>query len=562
MPLARRSGPAIAALIVALSSCGVASAAPGDLDPGFGTGGIFTGAFQTTFPGNDDAQKVAVDSQGRVYLAATLEPVVGSSQPPRQINVVRLSPQGILDSGYGSGGTATLPFPGDTYMAGLAIDAQDRAVIAGVNDITSFAKVALARLTTAGQPDAGFSDDGQIVTTLPNVFGQALPGALAIDDGGRILVGSTVVVGGQAFGAVSRFTSGGAPDGAYGDQGTRTFGGAGQRVDAIAALPGGTAVAVGRRDYQAWGIARIDASGALDGAFAGDGVFETDLGRQTLHLVEPHAIVVDAQGRYVAAGQYTGATASALVARFTTAGALDPAFGAGTPTPGALFLPGVSGARVRGAVSCGSRILLGGLAQRVQQPTTNGQFVATFAPGGSTPGIVRTEIGEYNVPTDLGRAGGAVIAAGFRRTQSPLEDFPTLTRHLEACDAVPPQPPVPAPVPPSSPAVTLAPAPAASAPSAVTVASAVRFPSTRKCASRRSFSIRLRVPAGAAVTEASVFVNGKRVAVRRGVRLRSTVDLRTLPKGRFRVEVRLRLASGRTLKDSRRYRTCVPKTRR
>ena len=56
-------------------------------------------------------------------------------------------------------------------------------------------------------------------------------------------------------------------------------------------------------------------------------------------------------------------------------------------------------------------------------------------------------------------------------------------------------------------------------------------------------------------------VNGKRAAVRRGARLRSTVDLRSLPKGRFRVEVVLKLADGRKVKDNRRYRTCAPKRR-
>jgi hypothetical protein len=99
-------------------------------------------------------------------------------------------------------------------------------------------------------------------------------------------------------------------------------------------------------------------------------------------------------------------------------------------------------------------------------------------------------------------------------------------------------------------------------PTPVTVASAVRFPSTKVCASRRNFSIRLRVPRGAAVSQATVLVNGKRVAVRSGARLRSVVDLRSLPKGRFRVEVRLRLANGKTLKEARRYRTCAPKPRR
>lgn len=87
----------------------------------------------------------------------------------------------------------------------------------------------------------------------------------------------------------------------------------------------------------------------------------------------------------------------------------------------------------------------------------------------------------------------------------------------------------------------------------------VTLPSTRRCASRRAFKIRLRIPRGSVVNQATVKVNGSRVAVRRGSRLRSTVDLRTLPKGRFTVAITLDLADGRTVSGTRRYRTCVPK---
>jgi hypothetical protein len=58
-----------------------------------------------------------------------------------------------------------------------------------------------------------------------------------------------------------------------------------------------------------------------------------------------------------------------------------------------------------------------------------------------------------------------------------------------------------------------------------------------------------------------VKVNGKQVQVIRGTRLRAPVDLRTLPKGRFRVEIAVTLADGRTVRGTRRYRTCVPKRR-
>jgi predicted thioesterase len=94
---------------------------------------------------------------------------------------------------------------------------------------------------------------------------------------------------------------------------------------------------------------------------------------------------------------------------------------------------------------------------------------------------------------------------------------------------------------------------------ALSIGRLVTLPPTRSCVSRRRFSIRLRVPKGSAVVSARVLVNGHSAAVRKGSRLRSTVNLRSLPKGRFTVKITLTLTGGRTLTETRRYRTCAPR---
>jgi hypothetical protein len=87
----------------------------------------------------------------------------------------------------------------------------------------------------------------------------------------------------------------------------------------------------------------------------------------------------------------------------------------------------------------------------------------------------------------------------------------------------------------------------------------VTLPSARSCVSRRHFRIRLRIPKGVAVREARVFVNNKRVAVRKGKRLTAPVDLRGLPKGRFTVKIQILVADGRIVSGQRRYKTCAKK---
>ena len=79
----------------------------------------------------------------------------------------------------------------------------------------------------------------------------------------------------------------------------------------------------------------------------------------------------------------------------------------------------------------------------------------------------------------------------------------------------------------------------------------------RRCVSRRHFRIRLREPRGDRLKRATVFVNGKRVKVVRGKRLRALVDLRGLPKGRVTVKIEGITRKGRHVRELRRYRTCA-----
>lgn len=84
-----------------------------------------------------------------------------------------------------------------------------------------------------------------------------------------------------------------------------------------------------------------------------------------------------------------------------------------------------------------------------------------------------------------------------------------------------------------------------------------------KCVSRRAFRIRVKkVKGGDEVVSAAVLVNGRTVTVVRGRRLTAPVKLTGLPEGRFTVQVTATTRSGRTVRDTRAYRTCVPKRKR
>lgn len=576
-------------LTVLVAGSGTAAAAPGDLLGTFASGGVHEAPWMTTFPGYEDSHKVALDASGRTYVAATVEPQLNGGGGNRLVRLQRLTAGGLLDPAFGPGGTVTLPVAGDTRLAGLAVDALDRPVIAGANGSTNVdQQIVLVRLSTGGAPDTTFSADGQLVTKLPGDGSGAEPVGMAIDAGGGVLVAgnrNSANVNNTTSGFVARFDAGGTIDGTYGAAGWRAVGPGGPRLEAIHALPGGGAVVAGF-DYLVWEVARLTAGGALDPAFDTDGIATSDLGRGALDLVTSYALTVDTMGRPIVVGQLTaGGSARLAVARFTAGGSLDGSFGTGSPVPGVALLAAAVGSRATGAaMQCDGRILVVGMGPRaagsgnglmLARFTSAGTLDPLFAAASGVPGVARLALGQHNIGSDLAVGGTGATVAGFRRSATgviPINDAPAVARFEagETC-ADPPPAPGPDPTPQPEPGVTSPPVPVQVAASPVTVSpvarptvlpaltSVVSLPSTRRCVSRRRFSIRLRVPRGSAVVSVTVRVNGRSVAVRRGARLRSTVNLRSLPKGRFRVEIRLTLADGRIVSGTRRYRTCTPK---
>jgi hypothetical protein len=89
----------------------------------------------------------------------------------------------------------------------------------------------------------------------------------------------------------------------------------------------------------------------------------------------------------------------------------------------------------------------------------------------------------------------------------------------------------------------------------------IRFPSTRRCVSRRKFRIRLRHPHDVKLVSARVVLNGKRLKVVKGRRLTSAIVLKGLPKGRFTVKITVTTSTGKKLTGKRRYHTCTKKRR-
>jgi hypothetical protein len=94
---------------------------------------------------------------------------------------------------------------------------------------------------------------------------------------------------------------------------------------------------------------------------------------------------------------------------------------------------------------------------------------------------------------------------------------------------------------------------------ALKFASFVTLPSSRRCVSRRLLRLRLKAPSGQRIVYSEIRIRGRATRRISGARLSAPVDLRGLPKGTFKVRIRIVLSSGKVYSGSKTYKTCAAK---
>jgi uncharacterized delta-60 repeat protein len=352
-----------------------AMAQAGQLDPTFGTGGIFT----TNFTEEDTtiAIAVALQSDGKI--------VVGGAVPngiSQIVGLVRLNTNGSLDTTFGSGGIVSNTFGIEfAQVYGVAI-LPDGKILAAAEGITGNS---IGRFNPNGSVDTTFGVNGFAVSFQVNAAGG--PAVLAVQPGGKIIV--------TGNGVMARYTAGGALDATFGTGGIAplegglatgiallangkilittgssaphsvftippalpfpstgaiarynlngsldtSFGISGQAAcvasaAGIALLSGGDFIVAGTITSQliiggnvtGFGLVQYNANGGIDTAFGTNGGTITGFP----FAAGAFALAIQSNGDIVVAGQAEGSTdsaASLALARYTSAGQLDPTFG-------------------------------------------------------------------------------------------------------------------------------------------------------------------------------------------------------------------------------------------
>jgi uncharacterized delta-60 repeat protein len=386
---------ALAFAFVAGALPGAAVAAPGALDPTFGTGGQVT----TDFGGFDSAQAVALQSDGKIVAA-------GSSGGDFALG--RYNADGSLDSGFGSGGKVTTDFGGFDAVSGVVVQPDGRIVAAGRSGGGDFA---LARYNANGGLDPTFGGTGKVTTDFGG-FDAAF--GVALQANGKIVAAGQGGPGGGF--ALARYNADGSLDTSFGSGGevTTHFTAGVEVAIAVAIQVDGKIVVTGQTfagGFQQFALARYNADGSLDATFASGGILTTDFG---LGSGFGGALVIQPNGKIVAAGR---AGSDFVVARYNTDGSPDASFGSGgkvTTDFGGVIFDAAFGVALQ---SNGKIVAAGGEFNGF--PSSADFALARYNPDGSldasfgSGGEVTTDFGGFDVASAVAlQPDGKIVAAG------------------------------------------------------------------------------------------------------------------------------------------------------
>ncbi|MDX6699229.1 MAG: hypothetical protein QOE65_2626 [Solirubrobacteraceae bacterium] len=391
---ARRAWAQVVALAFAVlfAVCGVAAAAPGDLDPSFnGTGQL---AATATGGGGSD---MVLQPDGKIV-------VVGQSDA--NFGAFRLNPDGSVDTGFGVNGLATVDFGGTEAAHAVALQPDGKLVVAGSTSLSfgdgAPGDVAVTRLNPDGSVDASFSPEGQPGQGR-RAFGFAgddIADDVAIGPGGNIYLGGSGGASGDFL--VVRMYPNGNLDTTYRAGSSAAFVDFGhdERAAAIAVDGLGEVALAGTSYYanhSAFAVARLKVDGTPDPSFGTGGKKSWPEPLSASHSSLQDG-VLQPDGKLVVVGSAPGQSGYDLaVARLNPDGSFDPLDGKTTD----LVDFGSSESAYAVALAPDGKILVGGYrgsdtwALARLQPggaldtTFNGDGKATVSWPGSPSAIAR-----------------------------------------------------------------------------------------------------------------------------------------------------------------------------
>ena len=295
----------------------------GSLDSEFGNNGVTI----TPLPDlGGVAHSMVLQADGKILLSG-----IGAGG---EFALVRYLASGVLDTSFDSDGIITTPIGvGQAASANaMALQSDGKIVLAGQANVGGGnIDFAVARFNSNGSLDTAFDGDGKLTTPLVALV-QDYASAVAVQADGKIVVAGHTNSG--KFGVV-RYNKDGSLDAGFGNNGivVTAVGAIDAYAYAIALQPDGKIVVVGNAlvdvGYRGLAAVRYNADGSLDNSFGTAGKVITSLAGLGMEGAE--AVVVQPDGKIVVTGEYVSSQSPSdldlAVLRYNSNGGLDTSFG-------------------------------------------------------------------------------------------------------------------------------------------------------------------------------------------------------------------------------------------
>jgi uncharacterized delta-60 repeat protein len=366
-----------------------------------------------------------------VYFTGVLLTVVIEHLAPSSIVPVKAAYQAINSTRTG---TVIANFNLGTSAGAVVLQSDGKIIVAGrAYDATSNNDFGLARYDTDGSLDTSFGTDGLVTTDFWK------PGNANDDDcinAGAVQSDGKIVVAGYAYNAsnntdfaLARYNTNGSLDASFGTAGLvmTDITGSNERAHAIVMQTDGKIVAAGVTEQggEKLALARYNTNGSPDTSFDSDGVVTATIGSYS----RLYAVAIQTDGKIVAAGSSSG---HFVLVRYNTDGSPDTSFGNSgvvTTTIGsfsdayALVIQTNGKIVAAGETAHDASTLSSGFA--LVRYDTDGSLDTSFG----TNGIVTSSLGSsYNGAYAVAlQSDGKMVAAGY--TGEGVDDDFALARY-------------------------------------------------------------------------------------------------------------------------------------
>ena len=281
----------------------------GSLDGSFGAGG--KAITDILGMGKDnDAYAVSIQADGKIVIAGSTNVAGSGSNSARYFAIARYNANGTLDSSFGSAAGSVIlqlssfvlvSFPVDIADA-IAIQADNKIVVAGYSFNGTNYDFALARFNTNGSADTSFDADGKLTTAIGSADDSAY--ALAIQADGKIVASGSSSNGSNADFATVRYNTNGSLDSTFNSTGkiTTAIGSGDDIASAVAIQADGGIVAAGRSVSNSnadFAVVRYNTNGSLDTSFNSTGKVTNAIGSGDDRA---NALAIQGDGKLVVAG--------------------------------------------------------------------------------------------------------------------------------------------------------------------------------------------------------------------------------------------------------------------